>query len=596
MTYGLPIESPVTDTDPSSLPAGLPSDPSAFWATMSSNPFTSQTQSFNASNALFPSQNNLNSMQQQFMNNSGYSAPNLLSVISSASHGDLIASNNVAYVNLFQSYNTLFEQYRQLQMQTLSASSQLSSNSSALTLSAAPSLPPSAAPTELINDTTFPSIRFWTRDNFNKSQTNKKTTTMNGKAGAKGSVRAAKDINVMHLYVEHEDGTIATGREVKEMRNTQRSIFQQIKNSFPTELPSTWGAASIAIVKYHRDEMYSAHPCLRLCTSHWKVSLMATDAYSSWYKKNVKNKATVDQSSDEDDSDDDAGSTSPPPSSARSTSAPSVKVPSKRNRAFVPSTLRKKAKTASPDPSPGPQEESIPPSSTGSIVSSPASPTTPPIAPISTIDSSNSPINTASESSTLDSPPTPTRPASTLPLAPGGSLAPSESVPTPATDSSLDEPAYVAGGAKPDQPPNPPNPLALLSAAAANELNAQRIASSGSGAGLNEFEIVNPLETQFGAPSGPTQRSDAVSNNGVSGPSKQTKKRVNKKSLSAENLFYTDYTKNNPLVTAAEFNVIWANLPEEEIKKYKTLSAERNTAKKSAKSNAAGAASAILTW
>ncbi|KAK7001537.1 hypothetical protein R3P38DRAFT_3284373 [Favolaschia claudopus] len=594
MTYGLPIESPVTDTDPSTLPAGLPSDPSAFWATMSSNPFTSQTQSFNASNALFPSQNNPNSMQHQFMNNSGYSAPNFLSVISSASHVDLIASNNPVYLNLLQSYNTLFEQHRQLQMQTVSSALQSSRNPSALSLSA-PSLTPSAAPTELINDTTFPSIRFWTRDNFNKSQSNKKTTTMNGKAGARGSVRAAKDINVMHLYVEHEDGTVATGREVREMRKTQRSIFRQIKNSFPTELPSTWGAASIAVIKYHRDEMYSAHPCLRLCTSHWKVSLMATDAYSSWYTKNVKNKAAVDQSSDEDDSDDDAESSSPPPSSARSTSAaPSVKVPSKRNRTFVPSTLRKKAKTASPDPSPVPQEEVIPPSSTDPIISSSSSPTPPPIPPTSTNNSSTSPMDTAAP--TLDLPaadhPTPTRPpASTLPPR-DKSVTPSEPAPTPAADASLDEPAHVAGGATPD---HPPNPLVLLSAAAANELNAQRIASSGSGAGLNEFDIVNPLETQFGPPSGPTQRSDALSNNGVPRPSKQTKKRVNKNSLSAENLFYTDYTKKNPLVTAAEFNVIWDNLPEDEIKKYKTLSAERNTAKKNAKSKAAGAASAILT-
>lgn len=36
---------------------------------------------------------------------------------------------------------------------------------------------------------------------------------------------------------------------------------------------------------YYRKEMYSFFPELRLCELDWKVNRLATETYSSWYRK-----------------------------------------------------------------------------------------------------------------------------------------------------------------------------------------------------------------------------------------------------------------------------------------------------------------------
>ncbi|KAF8164216.1 hypothetical protein K438DRAFT_1775552 [Mycena galopus ATCC 62051] len=85
-----------------------------------------------------------------------------------------------------------------------------------------------------------------------------------------------------------------------------RTIWRQILHTSPNELPRTWTQASITVVNYHRSELYTAHPLLRFCEHHWKVNLLATTGYPSWYKKNVKNagKSTsrVKRTPDSDDS------------------------------------------------------------------------------------------------------------------------------------------------------------------------------------------------------------------------------------------------------------------------------------------------------
>ncbi|KAJ7027372.1 hypothetical protein C8F04DRAFT_1399548 [Mycena alexandri] len=144
--------------------------------------------------------------------------------------------------------------------------------------------------TDLADPKEFPLVRWWNRRDFTQSQTKKKTITMNSEAGKRGGSRAAKNINVMHQYLENEDGTVVSGLEAKAMRKHQRTIFREIRKQMPNELPTTWGNASLPVANYHRSEMYKVYPSLRFCRSHWKVDLMATTAYPSWYKKSVKNK------------------------------------------------------------------------------------------------------------------------------------------------------------------------------------------------------------------------------------------------------------------------------------------------------------------
>ncbi|KAJ7728717.1 hypothetical protein B0H16DRAFT_1894031 [Mycena metata] len=211
--------------------------------------------------------------------------------------------------------------------------------------------------TDLADPKEFPLVRWWNRADFTRSQPKKKTTTMNSESGKRGGSRAAKDINVMHQYLENEDGTEVSGLAAKAMRGHQRTIFREIKKRAPDELPATWGNASLSVLNYHRSEMYKAYPSLRLCLSHWKLDLMATTAYPSWYKKNVKNKQT-DFESDSDSEQSDADDT-PPPSSTTGSSSTSVsssnasgrpKLSTKRTKKFTSSQQPKKRKTMPPSP------------------------------------------------------------------------------------------------------------------------------------------------------------------------------------------------------------------------------------------------------
>ncbi|KAK7036849.1 hypothetical protein R3P38DRAFT_3182816 [Favolaschia claudopus] len=567
MFFGNPIQSYMTDDDSPSFPAGSSSEGSHSWPPPTSNAFSPQFPTFTASNDVFLPQNDSSRTHNHLMMNPNHfqttNAANFFPIIASASHVDLVASNNPVYINLLQSYNTLFEQYRQLQMSFTQApfsTSNASHASSARSLSSL-SASTSSATTEIINKTTFPSIRFWNRDSFNKSQNEKKTATMNMKPGARGGARAAKNINAMAQYVEHEDGTIATGQEVKEMRRTQRSIFREIRTNFPDQLPASWGGASLAVITYHREQMYKAHPCLRLCTADWKVRLLATDAYSSWYGKAVKNKRNADASSDEDEDDEDdeddkddeddedddteAGrqrsarprSSAPPRSSASSASAASSSAAfhaagpsSKRKSTFLPSQQAKRAKPTSPDP--------------GSSAQQPGTPSGTPN-PTSASSTSNSSHSDSSQ----------TVPPPTTPPAAGSLITEQSSLSSAPPLSSATPPVYLTQPAVPPKSPaskhipssnanNSSSSPALLSAAAANARDGVQAPQADRPTPLapaketmpilTEFDIVNPLETEYGPPSGPTQRRDAASSIATTSKApKQNKKRVTK-SLSPE--------------------------------------------------------------
>ncbi|KAJ7713251.1 hypothetical protein B0H16DRAFT_1810742 [Mycena metata] len=481
--------------------------------------------------------------------------------ISMASHADLVMANNTTYIDLLQRYSTLTEQHRRLQSSTAQHAPQSASSSSLHppTMSLPSTSPLFILPgaTDLADPKEFPLVRWWNRADFTRSQPKKKTTTMNSESGKRGGSRAAKDINVMHQYLENEDGTEVSGLAAKAMRGHQRTIFREIKKRAPDELPATWGNASLSVVNYHRSEMYKAYPSLRLCLSHWKLDLMATTAYPSWYKKNVKNKQT-DFESDSDSEQSDANNT-PPPSSTIGSSSSSAsssnasgrpKLPAKRTKKFTSSQQPKKRKTMpspSPDPSPPPEAAttSSNPSSNSSALSSSASPSV----------SAASPIAAQVENSTLSGSPAVSPSSSTMDLP---SLA-------PLADSSLSNPTNSSVTAP-------------------------------------TTTIVNPIDEEFGPPSGPTQRSDAADAAVASNPkkaNKQAKKRPSKSST-PENLFYIDYLRTNSPVTAVEFKTLFSKLTSEELEGWKKKSTEQARAKKDSRAQATAAAEGVAsgssTW
>jgi hypothetical protein len=66
----------------------------------------------------------------------------------------------------------------------------------------------------------YPHVRFWTRGDYKSSKPKNKVTTMNSVPGKRGGSRAAKDINVMHQYLEKSDGCVVSGREASAIRKT----------------------------------------------------------------------------------------------------------------------------------------------------------------------------------------------------------------------------------------------------------------------------------------------------------------------------------------------------------------------------------------
>ncbi|KAJ7022699.1 hypothetical protein C8F04DRAFT_1310168 [Mycena alexandri] len=483
--------------------------------------------------------------QQNLQYQQQYQIPsrNEAQAISMASHADLVMANNTTYIDLLQRYSALTEQHRRLQLSVTQQPSQPASSPSLLSHHSAATSLPSSSPlftlpgaTDLADQKDFPLVRWWDRTSYTKSQSTKKTTTMNSESGKRGGARAAKDINVMHQYLETEDSKSVSGLTAKAMRTHQRTIFREIRKRAPEELPATWGNASLSVVNYHRAEMYKAHPLLRLCQSHWKVDLMATSAYSSWYLKNVKNKQRDSQSdSDSDDnSDQEPSASSVVASSSASTSSSSAsgapltrtKGPQKRTKHFAPSQQPKKLKPTPPSSSdiPSPSSDAATPSPDPSFDSP------------STESSALSPSLSSVSAPSTELPP------------PGRRFLPEAPAETP-TDTA------------------PPN-------------------TSISSATTTTTVIVSPIDEEFGPASGPTQRSDAV-DAGTTSKSRKANKQAKKRA--------TKSLTTDPPVTPDEFKTLFSQLSPVELKVWTTKSAEQNSAKKNSKAQTIAAAEGVAS-
>ncbi|KAJ7711773.1 hypothetical protein B0H16DRAFT_1744851 [Mycena metata] len=413
--------------------------------------------------------------QQQNMQYQNYQIPsqNEAQAIAMACHADLVMANNSTYIDLLQRHNALTEQHRCLQLFVNQQPPQPASSSSLLSYHSAATSLPSSLPgaTNLADQKDFPLVRWWDRVSYTKSQSTKKMTTMNSESGKRGGARATKNINVMHQYLETED-----------------------------ELPATWGNASLSVVNYHRAEMYKAYPLLRLCQSHWKVDLMATSAYSSWYLKNVKKKQRDSESDSDSDSDDSsdhepsassvAASSSTSTSSSSASSAPSTRTkgPTKRTKHFAPSQQPKKLKPTPPSLS---------------DIPSPSDAATPSPDPSSEFLSTESSVSSPSLSSVS---------------APSIELPPPEETPASSASAPISNPEENTAFSTPSTATAPPN-------------------TSISSATMTTIVIVSPIDEEFEPASGPTQRRDALDAGTASKPrksNKQAKKKATKSSTAED--------------------------------------------------------------
>jgi hypothetical protein len=83
------------------------------------------------------------------------------------------------------------------------------------------------------------------------------------------------------LYVEDKNGKVVDGHVASEIRKYARSVWVHIANIYGA--PPKWGDAGVKIAQVYREHMYSRFPMLQFCELDWKVDLIATDNYPSWY-------------------------------------------------------------------------------------------------------------------------------------------------------------------------------------------------------------------------------------------------------------------------------------------------------------------------
>ncbi|OJT06947.1 hypothetical protein TRAPUB_10051 [Trametes pubescens] len=91
------------------------------------------------------------------------------------------------------------------------------------------------------------------------------------------------------LYLEQEDGTQASKERVRRMADHQRSIWAKFDRD--DKLPSKWRAADYELVDAHRTHMYKEFPELALCQNHYKLTLFASEHFSSYIRNVKKRKA-----------------------------------------------------------------------------------------------------------------------------------------------------------------------------------------------------------------------------------------------------------------------------------------------------------------
>jgi hypothetical protein len=101
-------------------------------------------------------------------------------------------------------------------------------------------------------------------------------------------------------YIEDKNGQMINGHRASAMRKLARSIWAALANA--RKAPAKWSQADIVVAQSYRREMRQHFPELQLCENDWKVDLIASDNYPSWYSHHIgPNKCSIKQESANDD-------------------------------------------------------------------------------------------------------------------------------------------------------------------------------------------------------------------------------------------------------------------------------------------------------
>lgn len=127
----------------------------------------------------------------------------------------------------------------------------------------------------------YPLVKFWYRHEWNTAENNHVAHI-----GAHGKARAAQGENVTLRFIENENGSIIDGFRATALRRFARELWAGLNSV--GKAPKTWGKVDAAVATQYRNEMERRFSELRLCDNSWKVDLLATLNYPSWYNNNVE--------------------------------------------------------------------------------------------------------------------------------------------------------------------------------------------------------------------------------------------------------------------------------------------------------------------
>ena len=145
--------------------------------------------------------------------------------------------------------------------------------------SASLSTPLSAAslPVPSLNAIDYEDIKFWNKKDYTMEKKNRKSLI--------GFHQIKTNDNIMMWYVEDETGKPVDGDTVENMCIYTWLIWQLLLDSGMA--PATWADANLIAHNYYEHHMTQCFPVLSYGMSNWKAHMLATDNYSSWYRKHV---------------------------------------------------------------------------------------------------------------------------------------------------------------------------------------------------------------------------------------------------------------------------------------------------------------------
>jgi hypothetical protein len=121
----------------------------------------------------------------------------------------------------------------------------------------------------------YPHVKYWLATSWTDSKAEKDIFTP--------SPKPEKKKNGTFWFLEDASGAPLSDEQCTAITKRARQIFLQLNTSGAGA--AKWGDIGNVGQDYYRCQMYSFFPDLRLCELDWKVNRLATETYSSWYRK-----------------------------------------------------------------------------------------------------------------------------------------------------------------------------------------------------------------------------------------------------------------------------------------------------------------------